>query len=182
MKTCSKCQIEKEIIGFHKANNTSDGLKSQCKICRSAYNNPHNQEYYIRTQEAQKAYSKEWRRLNKERDKQSTIAWRLRNSELHKKNMRSWQTRNADKCAAYTSKRRAFLNQAIPIWYNDILVIEFFEKAKMLTKATGIKHHVDHIVPINSKLVCGLHWHGNLQILPASENIKKSNRSWPDMP
>jgi len=37
-------------------------------------------------------------------------------------------------------------------------------------------HHVDHIVPLVSQLVCGL------QILDAKANIEKGNRSWPDMP
>lgn len=41
---------------------------------------------------------------------------------------------------------------------------------------------VDHIIPLNSKYVTGLHVEHNLTILPRIDNIKKGNRYWPDMP
>lgn len=41
---------------------------------------------------------------------------------------------------------------------------------------------LDHIVPLKSDFVCGLHWHGNIQLLSMSENRKKNNRYWPNMP
>jgi len=45
-----------------------------------------------------------------------------------------------------------------------------------MTKATGQPYHVDHVVPLISPVVCGLHTHTNLQVLPAFINLSKGNR------
>ena len=80
------------------------------------------------------------------------------------------------------ARRRAAKLQAIPKWADLELIKVFYQLCRQRTELTGLPHHVDHIIPLQSELVCGLHIINNLQILTATENCQKSNVFWPDMP
>lgn len=67
---------------------------------------------------------------------------------------------------------------ATPSWLNDQQQTEM----KEIYNTCPETHNVDHIVPIRSKLVCGLHVPWNLQHLTIKDNSQKSNLFWPDHP
>jgi len=49
-------------------------------------------------------------------------------------------------------------------------------QARKLTKIAGVRYVVDHIVPLRSEVVCGLHVPWNLRVITQEENLKKSNK------
>jgi hypothetical protein len=81
---------------------------------------------------------------------------------------------------AKTARRRAQKLCATPAWANQDHILFFYEIAKLLSERTGVPRHVDHIVPLRHRKVCGLHCAENLQVLPATTNLIKGNRSWPN--
>jgi hypothetical protein len=86
---------------------------------------------------------------------------------------------NRDISNAYQARRRAAKKSALMPWIDVNVIKNFYTEARRLTKLTGVKHHVDHIYPLQSEYMCGLHVETNLQILTEKENILKGNRTWP---
>ena len=90
--------------------------------------------------------------------------------------------RDPAKKAALTAKRDAMKLRAMPKWADKGKIADVFAAAARVTKFTGIKHEVDHIVPLLNPTVCGLHWEGNLRVITESENAAKKNHFNPDDP
>ena len=145
-------------------------LRGSCYECKLKHER--DSKRYEKRTEYQKEYMKEYvqdnksmvqkRYYEKNRDKE------LLRSKIKRLNNKSYYNK---KCA----ERRAAKTKTIPKWSESKKIIKLYEMAKKY----GFE--VDHIVPIVSDLVCGLHcWH-NLQLLNREENAKKSNKSWPHM-
>jgi len=91
---------------------------------------------------------------------------------------KKWSQNNKDKRNAAGAKRRTAKLNRIPNWSSkedELKIKDLYIKAKELEKQHGIKYHVDHIIPLQGKLVSGLHIADNLQAISAAENLSKSN-------
>lgn len=126
-------------------------------------------------------YKKAWRIKNAERAKATDDAWKEKNPERLKLYKKTYGIRHPERNLEMNARRRAARRKAIPAWANKKYIAMFYEMAKQDTIATGIKMVVDHIVPLRSEFVCGLHCEDNLQVLTKKENAKKNNKWWPDM-
>lgn len=63
---------------------------------------------------------------------------------------------------------------ATPPWANQEEIKNIYIEAGRI-RASGINVHVDHIIPLKGKIVCGLHVPSNLQIITAKDNYAKRN-------
>jgi hypothetical protein len=133
------------------------------ELNRLRYINNKNEikKYRLKNKDKTKRYNAEYRINNKEKIKE----YRLKNKERRKQ----YLLNNRHLVKALDAKRRATKLRATPKFAN-------LNKIKEIYKNCPKGYHVDHIVPLKSKLVCGLHVEWNLQYLTPSANLSKSNK------
>jgi len=96
--------------------------------------------------------------------------------------LRKWRDANPDKILSQNSERKFLRLHAIrPFDSVEIRkeIAEFYKEARRLTQLTGIKHVVDHIIPLKGVGCCGLHLPRNLRVITQTENSQKSNKMPP---
>lgn len=86
-----------------------------------------------------------------------------------------WARDNRGKVREISRARAERLAQATPAWIDWKAVSRIYNEAARLSATTGVHHHVDHVIPLKGKNVCGLHVHTNLRAVPADVNMRKSN-------
>jgi hypothetical protein len=152
-----------------------------CKECSSL-----SRKEKAKTNKKYLEYQKEYRFKNKDKIKEQCKRHNTKNKEKISLKQKEYRKNNPKKYkqqyikpigAAKRAKRRAQETQAtLRLTQFDIDYIKhLYIQSKELEKLDGIKRHIDHIVPLRGKTVCGLHVPWNLQILTAEENLKKSN-------
>jgi hypothetical protein len=177
-KKCSRCLEDKQVSDFGKLSSSRDGLQYHCRPCiklkKAAFrkNNP----------ESVKRSIKKWKQNNPEKARSGQnrgfTNYYRKNKDVHRGRVLDWLERNPGKRAFYNAWRRFVeAEQTIPLseaQKNEMKLI--YAEARRITKETGVTHHVDHIFPLAGGNCSGLHVPWNLQIIPATENVRKSNK------
>ncbi len=118
----------------------------------------------------------EWYEANREQVIQAAATRPLEVKRVYQK---AWKERNTVWVRADTKARRRKHRLATPKWLTQAQkgqIRELYKIAITMTKTTGEQYVVDHIVPLRSEFVCGLHVPWNLRVIPRQENLLKSNK------
>lgn len=133
---------------------------------------------YERRKDEVLAQQKQYRKRN-----WKTILEKRRNSNAYREYMnkyfREYFKREGPRAKhlARIRKRQMMLRNALTSWFEEekVQIEQLYEQRAKLTRETGIEHNVDHIVPLQNDVVCGLHCLDNLRIITAKKNGNKSN-------
>ena len=155
-KVCSSCNATKSLADFKKNSKCVQGRAGQCKACTNQY---------LKEKRAQGLC-----KSNKALANISGKRWEEKNKEFTSKYRSEYQKKNRARYNALEAKRRARLLSATVLWASEEAIAELYKDAK----TSGME--VDHIIPLQGVLVCGLHCEDNLQLLTPTENRRKGNR------
>lgn len=135
---------------------------------------------------------KAFKRTNPEKAKAWKLSWVKRNPDKvnamarkqlsdpakmarHHLHVASWAKRNRPLKASAEGRRRSRQLSGTPAW-SDRSAIGIIYRAAEVIRLTGFDVQVDHVFPLQGKMVSGLHVHNNLQIISSLNNQSKSNR------
>ena len=159
-KICTTCKESKLLIEFTKRSDSKDGLSYYCKLCI----NQRDRKFKTENPESVAKAQAKYRDANRE-------ILRARVAETDRKN-------KGVRVARLVKYRVAKINRT-PAWANNDAIKQIYiECAKRRTQGENVV--VDHIIPLQGKIVSGLHVAENLRIICAKENSLKSNRFDPD--
>lgn len=120
-----------------------------------------------------------------EKNKEAVIARAAQRPAEEKRRAKDkHKAENVDYYRALNNDRKRRHKDAAPKWLtveHKQAIRQMYITARQLTKTTGERYVVDHIVPLISDEVCGLHLPWNLRVITQEENLKKSNKLVDDL-
>jgi hypothetical protein len=185
--SCTICNKKKQPNEFYiRQSGKFKGLIAiyQCKLCllkakKEAYDN--NPEGYREAKRLRRENNPElYKAIDKKYREANIDVCRKRSNESSKK----YYERYPEKLRAKSSKYRAVKLDRLPKWITkeeESQIRSMYKLCRKISKITGIPHEVDHVLPLQGRLVSGLHTISNLQIITKEQNATKSNKLLEDM-
>lgn len=172
MKTCSKCGESKDFSEFKRDKTKPDGFYSSCKqCCKKQWS-----DNYENIAEKHRKKNKIYAQLNKNSISVYRKKYHQDNREFLICKTKEWRNENVGWANFLRTNSKQRYKRAMPPWADVEKMKNFYIEAHELSKKTGVKHSVDHIIPIKGKNVSGLHVESNLQVITLTDNIKKHNK------
>jgi len=164
MRHCNKCDLDKPKEDF-------GNRQSHCKPCVRIYNKAWRLE--------NAAHLKIAKAKDFQDNKVARIAlmnaWKERNRSKTRANTEKHRRANPGAHCAKEAKRRSAKLLRTPNWLTEV-DMQAIKEIYIKCAAMGKGWHVDHIIPLQGKLVSGFHMPSNLQIISALDNSIKSNK------
>lgn len=184
-KTCTKCGEDKPLTEYYKDKTKKMGVSPACKSCKSYYDKCRHDK----NRETLLKYMKDYhwknrdkilsrKKIYREENSEKIFEYRKENSASSKEYQSEYYLRNKGKFQYKSALRRSNRLKATPPWLTPeqkALVENLYKFRANVSGVVGREYHVDHIVPLQSEVVCGLHVPWNLQVIPAKDNLSKSN-------
>jgi hypothetical protein len=188
-KKCSICELVLPLKEFHRDAQNKDGLQGYCKECNKSLRRRRQQKnkekhangFTVAIKEKKCNVCKQILPISEfSRNITTKDGFRYSCKKCDSDRDSAWKKNNPDKNRALKAKRRAKKKQALAPWASPSELQKHYAHAQWLNKTLpNHKFQVDHIFPLQSDFLCGLHVETNLMVLEASQNASKNNRQWP---
>lgn len=119
-----------------------------------------------------------WAKDNPDKRRVIRNRWEQNNPQYLTAKHKRMYARHKERYLAHAVSRNNIKRSFMLEWLSEedkFVMYEYYKLARLKTLITGYKWHVDHVVPLKGKTVCGLHVPWNLQVIPAKDNYLKSN-------
>ena len=149
VRKCRDCLQDLPLNSFGKLNKKQDGTfyyRKYCKLCGKQHTTWTKEQFY-----------------------EASLKSRLKRTLENPSWWKEYRDRNLDEVKARSNLYKRRVRFATPNWADKTKIKEIYKQASRLNLT------VDHIIPLNHPLVCGLNVPENLQILSRSANSSKNN-------